>query len=259
MDGISIETIAKRDGYQKYRSAAAKVADYQATYDDRQLIVVASTADVVITLPQQSLAPGGVGGYTQVLEIVAIGEGDNHVIIKAFPGDTFSYGNTEFRIPHNSRFVEIGLAHHGHFLRREIIADLKLWLASMASISIESTYTTIPFDTEVVNNQPEFYTNNNGEVTVLTKGEYDVTGIIAIDSAGTGGRYNVWARLHINGNPLSGTELRTGNYPYEDSSMTGVGWSVPLNAGDVVTLKAKQTALQGQLLNVIFALRLRVG
>ena len=265
MADIELKDIAKRDGYQKYRSAAAKTADYTATYEDRQLIVVADGAGVIVTvtLPLKADFPGGVtSAYSQVLEIVCISQNGGKVKIKSGGTDKFDYGNTEFIIPANSRFIELGLAFHGHFLRRELTADFKLGISVWTAIDgiFDNTYKPLKWDTVIHDSQPDFFSYNSGtgKITVLTTGYYDITTLLPLDSTG-GGTYNVWAQLYKNGNIVLGSELRTGNYSGEDNQITGVGWGLHLDAADTLELKVRESAFTGSIINPTCAIRLKVG
>ena len=293
MDNILLQDIAKRDGYSKYRNAEAKTADYQATYDDRQIIIIADGANVTLTLPPKSSFPDPAPNpsYSQVLEIIAISTPDPanpgeffKVTIQSHAGDTFSYGNTHFVVPANSRFIEIGLAKHGHHLRRELIADYKLgtyidwdayywWNTGTA----DSDYTPIPFiNIPITNTQPDFYTlditnPDEPKVEILIDGHYDVSMVLTVDSRGNDSTWNVEGYLFVEraGSVIRyhSTKLNTGNYGSEDNSLSGTGWSVEFKAGDKIYIAIRNDGmghsspniLNGRLDYAIFQIRLRVG
>ena len=251
--------IAKAEGYQKYKKTKGiTTADspYQVTLDDDTLICVTTTGDIELILPQESSMESGI---YQKLNIINVAQNGYKVSFRTYTGDTFRYGNTTFILPHNVAYMEVGMSNHGHHIRKEIIADKKMGIEDWSASNF-SSLTIIPFDIDIIDTQPEFYSYNTStnQVTILTAGEYDFSAMFAINSTG-GSTWIASAYIYVNGNPVSMTKLRSGNYGNEDQMMTGINWGASLEAGDVVDIRLDQNNLTGRLEFGTAAMRLRIG
>jgi len=237
-------------------------ADYTLLATDQILMVDTTAAEVVITLPLSSSFSSGVWRNF----IINHTKGTNNVKIICSGTETFVYGNTWFDLGSHPYSFTIGTFNNGVSsswgLVRNVTVKASVRRDTNWSAANFSSITAIPFDVEAYNSQDELMITdiggaNTSRLEVLNTGTYKVSYGLDIDSTG-GFTWNLTAQLYKNGVAVSHTDVRTGNYGGEDSSLSFIPSYIDLVAGDYLELRINQNNLTGNLVGATLNLEIRL-
>ncbi len=235
----------------QYNNITSISADYALLETDQVIMVDTTTAEVVITLPLSSGFSSGVWRNF----IINHTAGTNNVKIVTSGAETFAYGNTYFNLGSHPYSFTIGTFNNGSAsnwgLVRNCTVKANIHRDASWAASNFSSATAIPFDHEGYNNQSEILTTDIGgtnpdRMTILTTGTYKISYGVDIDSTG-GGTWNATVQIYKNGTALENTDVRTGNYGSEDSSLSFIPTYIDLLAGEYLDLRVVQNNLTGNL------------
>ena len=201
-DKIEIKDVIKTGSLPFSNFLPTKAITSNYTVDpstDYGLIVAATVADIIITLPP--LADLTDKPY-QVLEIIPVVANGFKVRIATQGADTFPFGNTWFDLPFSQKHFSIGLHPHGFNLRRNISIGMTVHRAAVWASTNFVTPIGIPWDVLVKNNQSELLEHDLGinpeRIYVRTKGSYIISGGLNADPQ-TVQDWQVIASIYVNG------------------------------------------------------------
>jgi len=231
------------------------VADYSIQYADPAIVAVATTADIVLTLPQKSSLTDL---SARRLPITAVQSNGYRVRVQCYAGDTFHNGHSWFDVPVNRRQTELIMHEHGMGVMTPMNYNARLHMEANWSSSNFSSATAIPFDSEDRNTQGEIFVwDSSTQLTIGATGEFEIAYGCNIDSTG-GSTYTCTLALYKNGVEVPHSTVRGGNYGGEDDSITSIAGRIDLVSGDVLTVVADQNSLTGNMLDAFFVIDMQV-
>lgn len=234
----------------------AIVADHTIDPDvDFGVVVVAATANIVITLPTKaSLA----GRPPQRIPVTAIQMNGYTVKVQCGSGDSFHTGHTWFMVPTNRRNIDIGIHEHGVAILTTMNYDVRLTRAADWNATNFSSATPIEFDTVSRNTQTEMFTTTSNRITLGSTGEFSVTACGNIDSTGGTQQWNCTMVIRKNGTDNLHIPARGGNYQGEDDHISINTMKFDFVAGDYLELVIAHSNLTGNLVGACMSIDMMV-
>ncbi len=246
----------------QYNNITSISSSYTLLETDQVIMVDTTSAEVVITLPLSSGFSAGVWRNFIINHVT----GTNNIKIVTSGVETFAYGNTYFNLGSHPYSFTIGTFNSGSVsswgLVRNCTVKCNLHRDADWAASNFSSATAIPFDHEGYNNQSEILTTDIGgsnpeRITILTTGTYKISYGVDIDSTG-GSTWNATAQIYKDGVALENTDVRTGNYGSEDSSLSFIPTYLDLVAGEYIDLRIVQNNLTGNLVGATLNVEIRL-
>jgi len=251
IDGID-KVLIKNSGFNT-KSVKLITSNYTLQASDEVIIVDSTAGNITITIPIRTQLPND--SYIHEYFVYKNSSDSNIITIQLDGTEKFPLGYSKIELFYAEEFIHFGGNYTMGWSKISTIKTaLQTYRSTIWAETKFSSNTPIPFDgTNVLDNDEIFDWNiaNPTRLTCKISVRLNLAYVIVINSTG-GMTYNVQTKLRKNGvTDIQGSELSSGNYGGEDTSVTLPAIPVKLQTGDYIELITSQTNLTGDLINAI--------
>jgi hypothetical protein len=238
--------------------------DYTITHDDAQLLVLTTTKDITITLPEIAEFPQD--GLSRTTRIVKMNDGGFVVKVKPANGEEYVRGMSEYVVKEPGQFIQfIGVNSDTPQARKWITfpTDMQtLEVVNSGSLdgdNFNGGGAKVTFDTvEHSDNVAIMEHNGTTRLTAKVKGEYSINFWLSMNKSGVGA-WSATASLYKSGVDLPVTEIRcNGAGSNSDASITLPLHVVDLEADEYIELHLTITGTGTDVISSGMSMRVRV-